>query len=158
MSLFEEQGYQYRETCFVLFANENRPSMAAMQSVLEELGDRYVVSDAIEKEGQFESVCVRCPDDHSAMDISFVAGEAVVEQLDEIRGEFQRDALDAEELEKLDSITQFDSRLDIFHFEQLTAGGPDDGLMDPGAMLVVLQQLAKLTNGVGVDAQSETII
>ena len=93
-----------------------------------------------------------------ALDISFVIGEEVMEHLGELADEFPTETLDEAELAKWREAQSYDARLDLFHFEELSPGSEDaDELLDPGAMLVVLQALSKLTVGVGIDPSSEAI-
>jgi len=53
-------------------------------------------------------------------------------------------------------------RFDVLHFEQVTEPGDEDEagdeMLDPGAILLVLAALAKLTGGVAIDPQSGTVI
>jgi len=46
------------------------------------------------------------------------------------------------------------------HFEQLVEGGGDepDEMLDPSALLVVMETLMKLTGGIGVDPQSGSLM
>ncbi len=159
MSLFEHRGFQYRETCFVLFPQENRPKLAEVLSMVETLGERYKIGEnEAADDGLMESVTIFCPHDHAALDISFVIGEEVMEHLGELADEFPTETLDEAELAKWREAQSYDARLDLFHFEELSPGSEDaDELLDPGAMLVVLQALSKLTAGVGIDPSSEAV-
>jgi len=163
MSLFEDDRYQYRETCFVLFSRERLPEAATLVRLLRMLGDRYQVdAPECDAEGRFEAISIRCPQDHSAMDVSYVEGEDVTEQIDELREDFRQVTLTEAERRKLASLDQYDARLDVFHFEELSASDSEDdeseGSMDPGAMLLVLQRLTEMTGGVGIDPQSSSIL
>ena len=158
MSLFEDDRYEYRETCFVIFPSENRPGVEVLLAALEGLGDRYRVS-APERtpDGEFDSVSIRCPFDRSAMDISYVSGDDVRDQVGEWREEFRQFTLSDTDLAKLETMERYESRFDIFHFEQRPTDSEEDA-MDPGALLIVLERLAELTGGIGVDPQSATLI
>ena len=71
------------------------------------------------------------------------------------------DQLGKQERRKWDRLKSCDARFDIYHFEQvvLPDGEEDDeGFLDPGALLIVLQHIAKLCHGVGVDPQSGTLV
>ena len=65
----------------------------------------------------------------------------------------------------LKRLRRYDGRFDVLHFEQVS-DLPDneaeeeepDELLDPGALLAVLGELAKLTGGVAVDPQSGTLL
>ena len=127
--------------------------------MVETLGERYKIGEnEAADDGLMESVTIFCPHDHAALDISFVVGEEVMEHLGELADEFPTETLDEAELAKWREAQSYDARLDLFHFEELSPGSEDaDELLDPGAMLVVLQALSKLTAGVGIDPSSEAI-
>lgn len=160
MSLFEDDRFQYRETCFVLFPKEHRPEVRQLIEALKSLGDRYVVSNPeVSSEGTFDALTVRCPDDRAAIDISYIEGEDVREHVDELMEDFHQVTLSNTDRTKLDQLRSFDGRLDLFHFEErCDSDEDDDGGFDPGALLVILERLAKLTGGIGVDPQSLTLI
>jgi hypothetical protein len=160
MSLFEHSGFQYRETCFILFPRENRPKLTAVTMALKALGDRYKIGASESSEDGFlESLSVFCPDDHSALDISYLEGEDVSEHLEELSEEFPSDTLEEGELKKWNRAQAYDARIDLFHFEEIAPDlDAEEGLLDPGAMLVILQTLAELTVGVGIDPGAGTVI
>ena len=81
MSLFENDQYRWRETYFVLFEEKQRPQAKAVQESLSKLGERFRISDVrADSKGRIESLTLLCPYDYAAMDISYVAGEDVLEQ------------------------------------------------------------------------------
>jgi len=85
MSLFENSMYQWRETYFVLFSADCRPSVAAVQKTLSALDSRYVLEGVRSVEqGDFESCTLFAPHDFSAMDITFIDGPEVLEQIAEL--------------------------------------------------------------------------
>lgn len=155
MSLFERDGFRWRETYFVLFEEQHRPTTKQVTDALSKLDPRFELIDLREDdEGRFESVTVLAPDDYSAMDISFVAGEDVTSQVDELRSELRGSATNGEEQRKLSLLNRCDARFDILHFEQVVDDDDQDEFLDPGALLKVLERLARLTHGVGIDPQS----
>ncbi len=162
MSLFENPEYQWRETFFVLFDQKNRPSAQSVQTSLESLGGRIQLSHMqADEDGNFESVTIHAPDDFAAMDIVCIVGEEVAEQVPELLKELRRNAVSTEEVEQLGEIAGCDGRLDIFHFEQHAISmddedGPDS--LDPGGLLLVLERLGDLCEGVAVDPQSSSIL
>src|SRR5262245_19089097 len=82
MSSFESDRYQWRETYFVLFRSSKRPTMAQMESTLHRLGDHYQLTDKqADERGFFESLTLVSPDDFAALDVSYLAGEEVLEQV-----------------------------------------------------------------------------
>jgi hypothetical protein len=164
MSTFERGEYKWRETYFVLFESSKRPSLQAMQEMLRELNGRFQLIDAVaDADGRFESITVLSPDDYAALDISYTAGEEVHEQVAMLEEEFKGNPLDAEEKRRLARLKGFDAKLDLLHFEQTAddGGGEDDDedeMLDPSALLIVLDAVVELTDGVGVDPQSGTLI
>ena len=82
MSLFENEEYRWRDTYFVLFHAKNRPSAGETLQAIEALGPRFQVQETrCDEEGRFESLTLVSPDDFSAMDISFITGDEVEEQV-----------------------------------------------------------------------------
>ena len=57
----------------------------------------------------------------------------------------------------LDRLAGCDARFDILHFEEVSEEGEEE-TFDPSALLMVIEALAKLTDGVAVDPQSGTIM
>jgi hypothetical protein len=157
MSLFGDERYQWRETYFILFRNSDRPSAEEVSQALA--GDhRFEVSNVVaDSSGRFDTLTLRSPDDFSAMDVSYVSGDEVKEQVRELLGDLAKTTLSEEERTLLDQLGDCDARLDVFHFEQLQ-GDEDDDFLDPGALLIVLERLTKLCHGVGIDPQSGSLM
>ncbi len=66
-----------------------------------------------------------------------------------------------QERAKLARLPKCDARFDLLHFEEMTPGSTGDEfdeMLDPSALLIVLEALASLTKGVGVDPQSGTLV
>lgn len=158
MSLFEDKRYQYRETFFVLFEQQNRPSQELIESTLSELGPKYETVDVRQNDGVLESITVKSPYDFSAMDITYVEGNDVTIQIKEIEEEFRTLTLQRDDIDKLMRLKTCDARFDIFHFEQVVDGGNEEEFMDPGGLLLVLEKLAKVCKGVGFDPQSQALM
>ncbi|MBJ42897.1 MAG: hypothetical protein CMJ80_06385 [Planctomycetaceae bacterium] len=166
MSLFENEEYQWRETFFILFQEENRPDAAQVETLLREIDPRYRVSNVRATDtGLLESLTLESPDDYSAMDISLVYGDEVTEQTTELMAELIQGAETNEEKLQIESLATCRCRFDIYHFEQLVFVGRDDGaedggddFMDPGAVLTVMEKIATVCNGIVVDPQANTII
>ena len=163
MSLFENEEYQWRETYFILFQSAKRPSATAVASRLKAMDPRYEVTNIRENEaGQLESLTLFSPDDYAAMDISFVTGEEVSEQTAPLMKELKKNA-DPDELDAIKRIAKCDCRFDVFHFEQLVFVGrtdeeDEDDFMDPGALLMVMEEVAQLCGGVVVDPQANSLL
>ncbi len=162
MSMFERDEYKWRETYFVLFDSSRRPSLKRVERMLNGLSDRFQLSNAVaDEDDRFESITVLSPDDYAALDISYVAGDEVAESIESLEAEFADAQLDAEERKKLRRIKEFDARIDLLHFEQMSEDGPEeeaDEMLDPSALLIVLDAMVELTGGVGIDPQSGTLM
>ena len=159
MSLFENGNYRWRETFFVLLKQEHRPAAQDFADAIARLGDRYEVSQLqVSQDGSLESMTLYSPDDFAAMDISYVADEDVRAHILELTGELEALELTEEERQKLDRVAECDARYDIYHFERLTGDSEEDDFLDPGALLIVLDHLAELCQGIGIDPQSGTVI
>lgn len=157
MSLFENPQYQYRETYFVLFHSSDRPTVATVERALKELGSRYEFDGVrTDDEGRFESATLESPYDFSAMDITYMEGEDVASQVTELNEQLKHATLSGDELKKLAKLHDCDARFDIFHFERVVSD--EDEFLDPGALLIVLEKLTELCNGVGIDGQSNSIM
>ena len=167
MSLFENDHYQWRETYFVFFDEKNRPSAEKLQWMLEGLGQRCSVTDIQnDDEGRFESLTLFSPDDYAAMDISYVSGQEVSDHAVDMAMQMKETAQDEQEREEIAKLPRYSARLDVYHFEQLILTGgrrvdvndEEDGLLDPGAVLIAMEKLVKLCKGIGVDPQSNSFM
>jgi hypothetical protein len=162
MSTFENENYKWRETYFVLFDTAKRPSLAKMTKTLQGLNRRFELSNALgDDSGAFESITLRSPQDYSALDISYMAGEEVQMQGHELFEEMRPNAADGEELAKLARLPKCDARLDLLHFEEIVGNGSEDEgeeTLDPSTLLNVLDALVRITGGVGVDPQSGSVM
>lgn len=158
MSLFENDGYRWRETYFVLFDQQRRPSADDVEKSLKELGDRYELNNVrTDDAGRFESVTLVSPHDFAAMDITYIEGEEVIEQVRELGEEMKNATLSRDEMEKMARALECNARFDVYHFEQVSDAGEDE-FLDPGALLIVLEKLAELCDGISVDPQSGSIM
>ena len=164
MSLFENSEYQWRETYFVYFDAAKRPRADLLQNMLQELNKGYSISNVRASEtGDFESLTLVSKDDYAAMDLNCVATDDMQEQTEELVQHLKANAL-PDEQPMVAKVRDSNCRLEVYHFEQLVFVGasgsedePDD-FMDPGSLLVVLNQLAELCDGVIVDAQSNSFL
>ena len=68
--------------------------------------------------------------------------------------------LTADDREKLAELRECNARFDIFHFEQVSPSGEDedDEVLDPGALLIAIEKLSLLCNGIGIDPQSGSLM
>ena len=162
MSLFADGRYQWRETYFVLFDRQQRPNGLEVRSVLSELAPKVEVLEVQSTdEGLFESMTLLAHADAAGMDVSYVEGDEVKEQIAELKKEWKGQALSSDEKAKVERALRATARLDVYHFEELG----DDFLeeeeedhLDPAALLTVLSKLARMCHGVAVDPQSGTVL
>ena len=98
MSLFENEAYQWRETFFILFREPDQPTAADVEEALRAIDSRYVIRNIrADEASRFESLTLEAPDDYSAMDISLVKGDDVLEQTLELVKELLANTADPEE-------------------------------------------------------------
>ena len=163
MSLFESDEYQWRETYFIFFSADKRPRADKLERVLRSMNARYLLRDLRTDENRdFESVTVLSPDDYAAMDITCTVGDEVTEQALEMATELKTTAT-KDQIDLVARIPKCSGRIEVYHFEQLVFVGSEaddefDDFMDPGALLVVLQQIADLCDGIVVDPQSGSLL
>lgn len=165
MSLFENDEYQWRETYFILFPEKKHPSADLVRKTLQRLNSRYQIHDVrADENDRFESLTLESSDDYSAMDISLVRGDEVVEQTAELIKELLKSASTPQEKKQIQNLANYHCRFDVYHFEQLVFTGRDeegseeDDFMDPGALLTVMERVAGLCEGVIVDPQANVIL
>lgn len=159
MSLFENAGYQWRETYLVLFESTRRPTAERVKTALEELGQYEIFDVRSDEEGLFDSLTLVSPDDYAAMDVSYVSGEEVTEQTKELVNELKQTTATGAEINNLKRILALDARFDIYHFEEIVTGDEeDDEFMDPGCLLQVIDELTRLVEGVGLDPASGALL
>lgn len=158
MSTFTREGFKWRETYFVLFESKKRPTLKKIERALAKVNSRFkLAAEQADPEGYFESVTLISPEDNAAIDISYESGDEVLEQGAALQKELRGNLCDDDDMRRLERLPNLDARFDVLHFEQ-TTGGDSDELLDPGALLIVLEQLVDLTKGVGVDPQSGTLV
>lgn len=159
-----DETLAWRETYFVLLQRNDRPTMAQVEAAITDASSRLQVENLqADDEGMFRSVLIQAPQDNAALEISFEAGEAVVEQSTELAQTLKKQ-LDGDQLAQL---LRADARLDIMHFERVQTsmafdeGDPDDLMMealDPATLITVVDALAKLTGGLPIDPASGEIL
>ncbi len=162
MSLFENNQYRWRETYFVQFPAKNRPRLEKVRQVLSMLGDGLELVNAnADDHGRFESITILSPDDFAAVDVSFLAGEEVLEQAGELADEVTSGGCDEDIRRHAQKLRHCDGRFDVLHFEQITDFDDQvepEGMLNPSTLLLVLDCLAQLTDGMAVDPQTGTLI
>ncbi len=160
MSMFEDGQYQWRETYFVLFPSQRRPKLKDVQKAITKLRQHLTLTNlAADKDGLLESLTILAPDDFAALDVSYLSGDEVREQVAQLAEEVEPSCCCEDEKKRLKELRECDARLDIFHFEQMVdADAEEDGMFDPSALLVILDTLAELTDGVSVDPQGGAML
>jgi len=156
----EHEQYHWRETFFILFSCQQRPTLTQVERALGELSSKYQLTDlTADDDGLFESVKLSSPDDHAMLEITFESGESVIEQSVELAKQLRGDA----DSRQLAALLRADARFDVMHFEQL-ADDPladEDELderLDPSCLLMVVDALVDLTHGTAIDPASGTIL
>jgi len=161
MSTFEDDRYRWRETYFVLFPSDRRPALKVVEKKLAALSKRYTLENlGGDESGKFESLTLISPDDFAALDVCYTSGAEVLEHADELVQEISS-TVDPGQKVLLKRLKEYDGRFDVLHFEQIGESADDDDsdeLLDPSALLAVLDELARITGGIAVDPQSGTIL
>jgi len=158
----QSSEFEWRETYFILFKANNRPTLTQIEDAISSLSDRFELENLrANDDGRFESLMVRSPDDYAAIEISYEASEAVIEQSTELAKQLKSEA-SQDELAKLVSS---DARLDLMHFEQMISGAGDTAdidemgdMLDPSSLLMIVDSLVELTEGVAIDPASGAIL
>ena len=164
MSLFENDEYQWRETYFIFFRSGDRPTGEAIEAALASLDKRYEIQHASKEPSEsFEALTLISPDDYAAMDISLSEGEEVAEQLEELIPQLLDTAAE-DEKNSIKRLLNCDNRFDVYHFEQMVFVGrtgedeDEDDFMDPGSLLIVMERIAELCDGIVVDPQAGCLL
>ena len=97
-----------------------------------------------------ETYCDRCVD----LVENVRAQIPSLEQAAEWADEFQELVSTSEEQEKIKRVSVSDARFDILHFEEILGDAGPEEMFDPSALLMIIETLAELTNGVAVDPLS----
>jgi hypothetical protein len=152
---------EWRDTYFILFQQTGRPTLTQVEAAISDAA-RHITLENLEADddGMFESLLVQAPDDHSALEISYETGEAVIEQSAALAKQLKSEATP----DQLKKLLRADARLDVMHFERVSADESFDDedfggeAVDPSSLLNVVEALAKLTRGVPIDPASGAIL
>lgn len=161
MSLFADGRYHWRETYFVLFDIHHRPKAADVKRALDDLAPRIELQElTANKAGLLDSVTVLCHADAAGMDITYVEGDEVREQIVQIKQEAKGRKIDPKEKPKWDRLLAANARFDIFHFEEISdiPDEEEEGPLDPGTLLLVLGRLSRLCQGESLDPQTGELL
>jgi len=157
VSLFEDDNYVYRDTFFIYLKLENRSTADHVKECIEALSEKYEISNLKDEDGKFDSITIRSPYDSSAMDIAYVQGDEVLENIAELMRDFRTITLSGDDHKKLQLLNECNARFDVFHFEQKSDNADEGAMLDPGGLLLVMERLVTLSQGVGLDPQSKTL-
>jgi hypothetical protein len=161
----------WRETYFVLFPQDRRPTLKQVSSALAKANKRFQLENpAADGAGLIESLLVESPEDHAAVEISYEVGDAIIEQNLAWAKELQKQVPAAQ----LQRLIKADARLDVAHFERMSASGngyaagnfggefdddeADLEMLDPTCLLTVVETLADLTGGLTIDPAAGEIL
>jgi hypothetical protein len=161
MSLFADSRYQWRETYFVLFQQKSRPRADDVKRLLGEVGPRLEVHElAADDNGLLESMTVLSHADAAGMDITYIDGDEVKEQLVELKQSWKGNRVSDKQRAHQERALAANARFDIYHFEEITSlpDEEDDGPLDPGTLLLVLNKLARLCHGEALDPQTGELL
>ncbi len=163
MSLFANDRFQWRETYSVLFDSKRRIKVTEFQAAIADLAKKIEVTELLaDEEGYLESCTIFAHSDSAGMDIVYIEGEEVTEQLAELRKDWRRQPFDADEKAKAAQAMLANARYDVFHFEELGDAFLDqeneDEVLDPVTLLRILSKLTRLTQGVSIDPQAGFVL
>jgi hypothetical protein len=162
MDMDEGDQLEWRDTYFILFQRSGRPTLTQIEAAIADSA-RHLTLENLEadEDGMFESLLVQAPDDHSALEISYETGDAVIEQSAALAKQLRTEATP----DQLKKLLRADARLDVMHFERVNADESFDDeddfggdAVDPSSLLSVVEALAKLTRGVPIDPASGAIL
>jgi len=150
--------YHWRETYYILFDASERPTLTQVEHAVGELSGHIRLQNlTADDDGHFESLMLQSPDDYAALEISYEAGEAVIEQAVDLAKQLKSEA----EPQQLARLIKANARLDVMHFAQVVpdaSGEDDDEMLDPSCLLMVVDTLRDLTGGIAIDPASGAIL
>lgn len=157
----ENDQFTWRDTYFVWFAASRRPTMAEVEAAVRSLPEKYGLEHPEQDDaGRFESITLEAPLEHAVLEVSYLEGDDIREQAQSLAEELKLGGdCDPAQLARLAAC---DARFDVMQFERIEDPDADedelDEMFDPSALLVVMQALTKLVDGVGVDPQSGLMV
>ena len=152
----------------MLFDSGKRPTLRHVEKVLHGLSDRFQLTGGMaDEDGRFESLDLLAPDDYAALSTSATSRAkkcwsrppALAKELKRVGRRPRTDGPGGR-------LAKCDARFDMLHFEEMTAataGRNGRGRRirrdaRPRRCCIVLDALAELTKGIGVDPQSGTLV
>ncbi|HET6880221.1 MAG TPA: hypothetical protein VFI31_08705, partial [Pirellulales bacterium] len=80
-----DERFEWRETYFILFPSAKRPTLEQVEKTVRKLGAHFELSgEEADDDGLLETLHVRSPEDHSALEIDYLIGEEVAQQVEEL--------------------------------------------------------------------------
>lgn len=159
MSMFEEKEYRWRETYFILFDARNRPTLEQVEKTLESLKCHLVLrNQEADARGRFSSITVLAPEDFAALDICYTAGKEVNEEAEKMFQQLVSPDCSKGDRARLEKLRRATARFEVLHFAQIIYDEDDEEMLDPTTLLIVLEALVNLTDGIPVDPQSGIIV
>ncbi|HEY5313912.1 MAG TPA: hypothetical protein VIK18_15390 [Pirellulales bacterium] len=155
----DDDQYQWRETYFIWFEAQRRPLLEKVEEAVRHLRGHFELeSGEADADGLISTLTVRSREDHAALEIECAAGGEVRAEGAAIAADISPADVDPD---KLAQLKRCDARFEVMHFEevveQLSEEEMDD-MFDPSALLVVLEALVQLTDGICVDPQAGSIM
>ena len=154
-----DERFEWRETYFILFPSAKRPTLKQVEKTVRKLGSHFELSgEEADDDGLLETLHIRSPEDHSALEVDYLCSDEVLMQVEELTKQMRSET---NERDKLARLQKCDARFEVMHFEEMGDGydrEEADEVFDPSALLVVLDALIDLTGGVGFDPQSGTLL
>ena len=162
MSLFPDPDYIWRETFFVCLPSRYRPTEEALRAVVSELPFPVTVLDVqYDDAGQVREFPVIAEGAGAGFNIVYSPPEDEADDRTIERLLLDTTLFSAGQAgSSRERLIRCDARLDVYHFERATlaAADTDDEVFDPGPVLSVLSQLAKVCHGVAIDPQANAIL
>lgn len=157
----EMEQFCWRDTYFVWFDGARRPTLEQVTRTLAALPEHYQLqSPEADDAGRFESVTLLSGGDHVALEISFLGGDDIRLQAEALAEEMKTSG--DNETRHLAKLAACDARFDIMQFERIDDPDADeadlDEAFDPSTLLIVLNALVRLVDGIGVDPQSGLVV
>lgn len=160
----ESEQFAWRDTYFVWFMASRRPTLSQLQKTLSALPDHYELQHPeADERGNIESITVLSTMDRGALEISYLQGDDIQAEA-EASAEEMKSSGDSDP-KRLNRLALCDARFEVIQFERVDEDDTDevneDELgeeFDPSMLLVVINALTKLTDGIGVDPQSGLIV
>jgi hypothetical protein len=155
----DDDQFQWRETYFIWFEAKRRPLLEKVEEVVGHLRGHFELeAGEADGDGLISALTVRSREDHAALEIECSAGAEVRAEGATVAADMNPADVDPDRLARL---RRCDARFEVMHFEevveQLSEEEMDD-MFDPSALLIVLEALVHLTDGICVDPQAGTIM